>query len=164
MAETDAAPVWGKRMELCRAIVNPTIAIAAYAAGQCIGGLIGFPNLAQANNDEFLLQVAELSDAANQKAAIDLLLFDGIPANSTFNDAAAAALAAQDLPLHIDTISFQAANYISGGSTAVCSLRGLEIPIMLPSVATLYAALICRGTPTYTAKALNLKLIARRRP
>lgn len=158
----------GARRECVVASVTVPVTATTYAAGQCLGGLLSLPNLGHLPADELILMQAELLDAAKQNAAADLVLFDQQPgdASSALADAATATIDAADLGKVTDVISFLAATYANmSAATSAASFRNLRSPIIAAAQGTgLFAALITRGTPTYTASCLTLKLTFSRRP
>jgi hypothetical protein len=138
---------------------TPTVDTSAYASGDLIGAKITLANAVQvaAGSGELLSLV--LSDLANQKSDIDVVLFDSDPSTTTFTDQAALDIDDADLVKVIGVISIAAADYVSFVDNAVATLRDLRLGFKLASGTSLYAALVCRGTPTY-ASSSDLKLRA----
>lgn len=153
----------GIRRELVRATVVPAITAGLYAAGQCLGSLLEF-SVNDIPKEELVLLGLQLSDATLQKSAIDVLIFDTEPVNTAFTDNAALAMNAADLPGHVDTVALATASYEAFSANGVVAARNLRIPI-LSATTKFWVALVCRGTPTYTAvNNLALKLLLARRP
>lgn len=146
----------------------PTTA-GAYAAGNVVGGLLTIDNsgIVRSPIDEPQLS-AKLSDVsvidnANQAIDADIFLFSQAPA-SAMNDKAAFAPSAADLKNCVGVLHVVAADYIAAGGSAKVAAgpnqRNLNI-VMKPSVAgatALYAVVVTRGTPTYGANALFVRM------
>lgn len=140
---------WGQRHQLAKVSVTLTVTAGAYSAGQNVGSLLELPNVVDQKGDEAWLWALELSDAAKQSAAMDILLFDDKPVNSTFTDNATLNLVAADLPLHIETVQLLSTSYSALSATAVAAARKLAIPLLLKNGTSLWASLVARGAPIY---------------
>lgn len=134
---------------------SPTIAVAttAYAAGNLIGSKLALPNCLGKGNYSAWLEGLVVLDRGNQKAAIDLVLFNADPAATTFADNTAFAVNPADAGKVIGLVSVLAGDYVSIATTlAVATKKDFRMALKnTTSSPTLYAALVCRGTPTYTA-------------
>lgn len=155
---TSATFLVGTRTEIIVASVIVPVTAATYATGRTLGDLIVLANLPDVNGDELVLIGAALADAAKQSLAADLVLFDQNPAGSTFTNNVAADIVAADLPKIVDVVNLATASYAAFAATSVVAARNVRIPIVTPASRTLYAALVSRGAPTYTANCLTLKL------
>lgn len=135
------------------AVLTPALAVtaAAYVAGNNVGGAI---KLASALKDGVLtgkIQSLSLADHANQKAPVDILVFDSQPAAAIVDHAAMPALAVADSAKVIARISILAADYVTVGGTAVVSLNNLERLVQSATNGDLWIAIVTSGTPTYAA-------------
>lgn len=117
--------------------------------------LLQFTNAAVASGGSGHILRAVLIDADDQGIEADLYLFSGsvtIPASD-----AAWSLSDADAAKLIDTITFAAYEDHANNRTSVVR-PAPPIPYKLDSGTTLYGALVTRGTPTYTATGLTVKL------
>ena len=137
---------------------TPTITAGAYSSGNLLGGLLTLAGAARVNADTGglatgTIRTVTLTDKANQKSAVDVVFFVANPTNTTFTDHAAAAINVADLPNVAGHVSIVAGDYISlaASTNAVATKGGLGISYKIPSGSSLYACLICRGTPTYAS-------------
>lgn len=133
--------------------VTPTITVAAYSAGQCIGGLMTFNNAARANGPgSGLVQSVEVTDLSGQDASTDLVLFNSNPTNSTFTDHATCTVNNLDVPKVAAVVNAADCHLLGATAPGVCQALQLGDPIVLGSSnTTLWGVLISRGTPAYTA-------------
>lgn len=141
---------------------SPVIVPAAYATGDVIGGLITLPSFFIENRGQSLIKSLFVTDAANQKASIDLYLFNAIPVTSIGADNAAFALANADLPKLVGRLSILTADYVTAkaATNAEACYKNLDLLVEgAQGSQTIYIAAISRGTPTYAGAAdLTFKL------
>ncbi len=148
-----------------------TVATGAYASGQFMG-LIG-SGVGQASNPltfslpwppgtEFLIQSVQLIDLSKQSAAIDVVFFNAFPGSTTFTDSATFAPAAVDLSKIITVANIT--SYDSFSANSVGKVNNLAKPSISQGQyaagqdSKIYAALVSRGTPTYST-ATDVRLI-----
>lgn len=136
---------------------TPTITSGvAYASGQAIGSTIQLNKTADFGFGT-LLNVA-IIDKSDQKAAIDVLIFNQ-PLATPQVDKAAISIAAADAGNLIGHISFAATDYSDLGTTAVATKYNLWMACAGNIDNNLYVQLVSRGTPTYgSTSALTVKL------
>lgn len=141
--------------------VTPTVDTAgAYAAGDCIGGKLTFSSAANRSGGGGVIRSVIVTDLADQKADIDLLLFDSDPSNGTYTDQAAVDVDDADIVKVIGQISVATANYKSFADSAAAALAGVDAAFQLSGSANLYGLLVCRGTPTYVSTSdLTIRLV-----
>lgn len=137
--------------------VSPTVDTSIYASGDLIGGKLSIANAARVAAGSGTIQGVVLADQAKQDAAIDVVFFSADPTGTTFTDQAALDVADADNLNIIGVIKILASDYsdFNDNSNATKSSQGL--PFKLASGTSIYAALVCRGTPTYAA-ATDLQL------
>lgn len=128
---------------------TPTITAGAYTSGKALGGLLTFSDIGLAGFGT-LLSVAIL-DKGNQKAAIDLLLF-----NQSFTATAngsTIAISAGDFANMIGIVSVATADYVTVGNSAnaIATKANVILPIIAGADNNIYGQLVCRGTPTYAS-------------
>lgn len=139
--------------------VTPTISTSAYATGYALGPQLSFTSAARTAGGSLTVLKATLSDASDQSAGIDLVLFNAQPATST--DHTAYSLSSTDITKVAGVIPF-AQSYTSYGSTSVAVVSKLDLPILLTSGTTLYGQLVVWGTPTYAStSAISVRLTIR---
>ncbi len=149
--ERDAGKAWV-------AIEKLTVDTGAYEPGDLIGGKITIdsPGPASVGNG-VLIQSVVITDLAGQEADIDVMFFDGDPANTTFTDNAAFD------PNDADLENFGAGiavvdDWHSFNDSSLGQALRLAIPIVPDGDGAFYAALISRGTPTFGASDLSLRI------
>ena len=132
---------------------TPTItASVAYTADDALGGKLTFSDVVRdvgnLTKRSGLLHSIKITDAAKQKAAMDLILFS---ADFTATaDADAMDIIPADQPKVIHIVSIAPGDYSDFVRCSVATLANLSIPVKL-ATAHLYAQLVVRGTPTYAA-------------
>lgn len=138
--------------------VTPTIDTAIYASGDQIGP--ASTELSQLNvspNGLVLLSGIKVIDKDKEKAALDVLLFNSQPTNSTADNAALDISDAEMVAKYVGHISVAAADYKDlAGSSVACVILAQPLQLkMLRNTANKYGTslwftIASRGTPTYT--------------
>lgn len=123
---------------------------SAYEAGDAVGGKITITNAMRTSGGTGILQSIHLVDKANQKAAMELLIFDSDPSAATITDDTAFAYST-DISKQIARISIAASDYTTINSIATVNLGGLSKVLKASGSVNLYAALVTTGTPTYVS-------------
>lgn len=127
--------------------VTPTITAGSYTTGKALGGLLTFTNLFSGMGATIIN--ACISDKANQKIAVDLLLFDqSITATA---DAATLAISTSDQLKAIGHISFVAGDYITVGTGAIATKGNLWLAARTAVDNNIYGQLVIRGSATYVS-------------
>jgi hypothetical protein len=141
--------------------VSPTVTVAAYSSGQCVGGLLTFSGAARSGGPgSSLAQSAVISDVSGQDANIDLIVFNANPTGSTFTDHATCTVANADLAKIAGTMTITDCHLLGSTAPGMCQAQQQAIPVALGSGnTTAYGVMISRGTPTYTAST-NIKVVA----
>jgi len=130
---------------------TPTITANVYANGQAIGGLITWTNAALVSGGSFTVASVTITDKTLQKAPIDVIFFNANPAATTFTDRVALVMNTADLVRIRGFVSVLGTSYTAFTLVAAATVAGVGLPIILSSTSTLYACLVCRGTPTYAS-------------
>lgn len=130
-----------------------------YASGDLMGGKLTLSNAIRVAAGSGILQDIVVQDLTNQKAALDVVLFDSDPSTTTFTNNAALDVSDADLVRIIGHVSILASDYISFADNAVATKSGLAMPVDVAAGRNLYACVVCRGTPTYTANELGELLL-----
>jgi hypothetical protein len=130
----------------------PTVDHAgAYAAGDLIGGKLTLSPAVRLPGFGGIITRITLSDKAKQNAPIDVVLFVADPDATTFTDQAALDIDDADL-LNSFHVSILATDYASFADNSEATVNNVGAAFRLAAGSKeLYAALVCRGTPTYAA-------------
>jgi len=135
---------------------TPTITAGIYSTGDALGGKLTFEYAAKRANGEGRIVSITIVDQADQKAAIDLVLFDQ-DFTATADNAAIAILDADAVNI-IQTITLLAADYVDTGANSVITKGNIQKRYKCKESWSdnntgkkLYGQLIVRGTPTYAA-------------
>jgi hypothetical protein len=127
-----------------------------YAPGDLLGTKLTLSNALRVTGGSGLLQSITVQDLSNQKSALDVVIFDANPDTTTFTNNAALDVSDADVIRIIHTVSFLASDYISFADNAVATKSGLAMPVAVAAGRDLYACVVSRGTPTYTANELGI--------
>lgn len=130
--------------------LEPAVTAGAYAAGDCVGGLLQFPNMAPTAGQGGLLTDAVLVDDAGQDAEMELWLFVR-PFTSPGDNNAFGGIAEDDLEHLVGIISTADGTWRAAGTPSAVHLENVNIRYILPAGTTLYGQLVTRGTPTFVA-------------
>jgi hypothetical protein len=122
----------------------------AYTAGDAVGAKRTIANAVRVSGGTGILESIILLDRANQKAAMELFIFDSDPSAATITDNTAFVFSTDDLKV-IARVSIAATDYVTINSKAVATVKGLGIALKASGSTSLYAALVTTGTPTYAA-------------
>jgi hypothetical protein len=144
--------------------LNPPVDTAAYATGDLLFVPIEVPNAVLNTKGLAYLRTLLVLDAANQKSAIDLLIFDRDPGSlGTLNNAI--DISETQMSYLVALYSVAAADYVTAKATT--NAVATKIPnLMLPAKAqskSFWLAGVSRGSPDYVAATdLRIKLILER--
>ena len=141
-------------------VIKDTTAVSttpAYTAGDAVGGKRTITNALRTSGGSGILESVQILDRANQKAAMELFIFDSDPSAATITDNAAFVFSTDDLKV-LAHVTIAATDYVSINSKAVATIKGLGVALKGNATSTLYAALVTTGTPTYAATT-DLQLI-----
>lgn len=130
--------------------VTQTTNASAYEAGDAVGGKITITNAMRTSGGTGILQSIDIIDKANQKAALEIIIFNSDPSAATITDDSAFAYST-DISKQIARISVAASDYVTINSIATVSLGGLGKVLKASGSTNLYAAIVTTGTPTYTS-------------
>lgn len=141
--------------------VAPVISTGIYASGDNIGGLL---TISAATKDcrSGVIEAVTIADRDKEDAPIDIIFFDANPTATTFTDNDAQVLHDTDLFRIIGVVKLLAASYSDFTLSSVVSSQNINFPFKLSGSSILYACLVVRGTPTYTATTdLQLSVVIR---
>lgn len=130
--------------------VTQTTNASAYEAGDAVGGKVTITNAMRVSGGTGVLQSIQVIDKGNQKAALEILIFDSDPSAATITDDTAFAYST-DITKQIARVSIAASDYVTIDSKATASIGGLSRIVQASGSTNLYAAVVTTGTPTYTS-------------
>ena len=126
------------------------VSTSIYAAGDAVGGKRTLTNALRTSGGTGILESITILDRANQKAAMELFIFDSDPSAATITDNSAFVFSTDDLKV-LAHITIADTDYVTINSKAMATLKGIGITLKGSGTANLYAALVTTGTPTYAA-------------
>ena len=140
---------------------TPVISVTAYTIGDNIGGLISLTEAVKHPGHGGSIRSVSLIDKLEIDAAIDVLVFDKNPSNSTFTDNDAAVVADADV---VNLVAvFPLSTYVTLAGNSVASADTRDVPFIVFGGQTLFAAMIIRAAATYTTTdALQLRVLVDR--
>lgn len=127
---------------------TPTISTSAYAAGDAVGGKMLFNAAVYGQNRTGILQSMTIIDDDLEDAELELWIFSE-DFTATADNAAWDPTDA-DLQNLVGVVSTVDGAYYDATDNSVAVVKNIGLVLKLNSP-TLYAQLVTRGTPTYTA-------------
>lgn len=132
---------------------QPVISTSIYAALDCVGTVLTLSNAMAMDGGAGVLHSLVVIDDDNEKAELDILLFDDLP-TGTMTDNGAWTPASGDPAKLLGRVNILATDYLTvvTGSLAIATFRNIGLPVR--SVAGsphVYALVLAAGTPTYAA-------------
>ena len=126
-------------------------ASSAYATGNVVGQLCAIAASTRPYEVSGLIQSVQLASASAQTSQLfDVIFFNANPTNSVFVDKTALAIAAADVKKIVGII--HCTDVTSTGTGTSAQALQCALPFNLgTSGQTLYAVVVSRGTPTFTA-------------
>lgn len=138
--------------------VNPSLGLSVdtniYASGDVIDGVKSISDSVRGNTLSGIIESVVLSDGDNKKSEMDIYFFTDNPNGGTVTDNDPWAPSEDDIKKFIGKASVVTGNWETVGTEALAFVNELSIPFKLDSTNTaknLYAIVVSRGTPTYTA-------------
>jgi hypothetical protein len=126
---------------------TPTISTGIYAAGDAVGGLLTFTGAARYSGGGGIIQSVAILDLDQERAPLELVLFNQSFTNSADN----AAFDPSDADLANIVAVIPISQWFNFFDNAVGVAANLAVPFQLAGTANLFGQLVTRGTPTYTA-------------
>lgn len=128
----------------------PTTAAGAYLAGDVIGTLMAFATSTLVAGGSGLIQAVTVASKLALTAAMDLVLFNAEPTNSTFTDNGALAVNVLDFSKVIGVVHIT--DWTNLGTPGVAQANNLALPYSLVGT-SLYGVLVARAGVTLTGAA-----------
>jgi len=116
-----------------------------YSTGDCIGSLLTFQPVVLASGHDATIQAVTVQCKVANTSAMDLILFNANPAESTFTDNSAPAVHANDLAKVIGVINITKWTSMGSNSQSMGEATNLAFPVELATTAA-YGVLVARGT------------------
>jgi hypothetical protein len=140
--------------------VEPAVTAGAYSAGDIMGGLLTFTDLAPGEGMSFVLDTVEVALKADVAPALTLILFDRVPLGTTQTDNAAYSLAVADAFKVIAVLPFTVlgAYTVDHGTPATVTLAGLARVLKAADDRRTIYGLLVDGTGVTLASVADLKV------
>lgn len=133
--------------------VTPTITAQAYTAGKQLGTATKIPGAVSASGAGATLMSLAIMDKANQKSAIDVLIFNASPTTvadgSTFDITDAELVAKYQCRVVVPNTNYKTNGASSNADVSVGNIWQ-KVKASAGNV-DLWCVLVCQGTPTYTS-------------
>ena len=127
--------------------LQPSVGGGAYTSGDAIGTLQTLSGAFRVDQAGRVLECTVI-DVDNQKADLDILLFQSNTLASGVNNAPFAPAEAE-LKEIVGVVSVTAADYVDVGTSAFAQVD-IELDLQLEASQNLFAQIVSRGTPTYS--------------
>lgn len=139
-------------------IITPTLAVGAspdYSIGDNIGGILTLTDAMQCANGSGIWQSVFLSDRANQKLALDILMFNALPTDTYTDNGAMPTLSVADVAKCIRKLSIATTDWLTIGGCAFADISSIGKVVQSsgiePTGDNLYAVLIAQGAFNFAA-------------
>ena len=119
------------------------------AAGDLVGGKLTFSSFSAPAGSGGVIESVVITDLAKQSTAKDVVFFDVDPSNTTFTENVALDIHDTDI-LNIVGVA-QVTTWVDFNDNSVGQALNLNMPFVVASGTSLFAAMVERGTPTYGA-------------
>ena len=140
-----------------RTAVVPVIDTNIYASGDLLGDKLTFEGAVDdVGARASLLRSLVIADKADQKADVDLVLFDSDPTNSTFTNNA--AFVVHDSDIDKVTAVIPVTTHVDLGTASVSYASAVDALLTGDADGKVYGALVVRATPTYAVGDLTVTL------
>jgi hypothetical protein len=130
--------------------VTPPLTEGAYHASDCIGGKFTLADALMGDGSEALLAWVMITDANNQKPALEIVIFNANPTAATLTDNAAIAFST-NLANVVARIAVASTDWATVGGVGIANVYAMRMVEGSVGSNHLYAAVMVVGTPTYVA-------------
>ncbi len=119
------------------------------ADGDLVGGKLTFASFSEPAGSGGVIESVIITDLDAEASDVDVIFFDADPSNTTFTENSALDINDTDL-LNIIGVA-QVTTWAAFADSAVGWALNLNMPFVIPSGTSLFAAMVVRGggTPTY---------------
>lgn len=134
-------------------IIVPTLAVStsAYSSGHCVGGKLTLTNAVRVSGGTAIIQSVFLVDRANQKPALEILVFDSDPAGTFTDRAAFPTLALADSARAKRRISIATSDWVTVAGHAYADVTAISKVLKASGTRNLFAVMSTTSTPTFAA-------------
>ena len=129
-------------------VAQTVTAASAYVSGNAVGGLITLTAINRASGTSIFVQSVAVASKSVQAGQMDLVFFNANPTGSTCTDKAAFSVAAADAAKMVGAA--HVSDWTASALGSVGQMYQPAIGILVPAT-TLFACLVTRSTPTFTA-------------
>lgn len=130
--------------------VVPVINTSAYTGGDAVGGKQTLTDALRSSGGTAVLESIMVLDRGNQKAALEILIFDADPTAATITNNSPFVFSTDDLKV-LARIPVAASDYVTLDSKATATIKGIGVTLKAETGTSLYAAVVTTGTPTYVS-------------
>jgi hypothetical protein len=135
--------------------VTPTVQAALYADGDQLGGVQELSSAVRDPENGMhggVLHSISIVDKASQASALEILFFDESPTLTSSENAALDISDAEMADKCLGSVAIAAADYVALNANSVATVNDLGLILKGANGSTsIYAAIRCGGTPTYTS-------------
>lgn len=135
--------------------VTPTLDTNAYASGDVLFDTTAVASVFQPNKATGTLWSVVINDKDDQGVALDLVFLRSNVSLGTAN--AAPSISDANATEVLGIVSVATGDWIDLGGCRVATVKGINLPLKSTTTG-LWVAAITRGSPTYTASGLVIKL------
>ena len=129
-----------------------------YASGDLIGTKITLTDACLEVGSEATLVSITAADLDKQNQPCDVVIFNADPSSTTFSNDSALDVDDSDLPKICGSASVIATDYADFADSVVATKTNIGLVCEAVGTDDLYACVVSRGTATYSANGLSLKL------
>lgn len=139
--------------------VTPVLSTSAYTAGDQLGAApIELPFAVDQSSDTGAVMSLVVVDGAKQNQALDVLLFNARPTVASSDNAALDISDAEMAEKCIGRVKILGTDYTELANCSVAVVSGIGLLVQAAGSRSLWAVLQTRGTPTYAAASLAVKI------
>lgn len=130
---------------------TPTVTATAYAAGQCVGGLIALSGASRTAGGSGLIQSVAVSFLSGVQPSVDVVFFNANPTASTITNNTALAINAADVGKVVGVAHLSDITLLGASSPSFIQATGLALPFVVSTGTILYCALVIRSSASLTS-------------
>lgn len=136
-----------------------TVTAGAYTAGMVVGGKQTVTAAMRLSNGKGFIDHIALRDTSNQKAPLNILVFNADPTSGTYTDHAAYAANGTDMGKYQGLIKVLASDWETLGTECLADVDVKKIVEANGGNSNLYLIIVTPGTPTFgSTSALSLSV------
>ena len=116
-----------------------------------IGGKLTLSDVAKLSGGVGSILSVAVADKAKQNSALDIVIFNGDPDSTTFTDQAALDIDDADLLKAAGVIKILGSDYADFNDNSLATKSAIGLGFNVDAGDDIFAAIVCRGTPTYAS-------------